>query len=157
MRENWCAVATTCCALVCPAAAKATWPPPSVANGSSYTNSRCCLSRPSNWSGSSCLQSGITTKVSNHDHSGRQNSSICRWVKQRKKSRTVSSPGNQPMPSSACKARAPRSQSTCAKRLAPVTTAKKNAEKVCANGMALSEVGTGNGMACATRTPKPIC
>ena len=61
------------------------------------------------------------------------------------------------MPSSACKARSPRSQSTCAKRLAPVTTAKRNAVKVCANEMALGEVGAGNGMACATRAPKPIC
>jgi hypothetical protein len=80
-----------------------------------------------------------------------------RCVKLRKNARTVSSPGNRLMPRMACNARSPRSQSVCAKRLAPVTTASKNAVNVCASGIALFEVGAGNGIALATRTPKPIC
>jgi hypothetical protein len=71
--------------------------------------------------------------------------------------RTVSSPGKRSIPGSACKARSPRCQSECAKRLAPVTTAKKNAVNVWASGIALGEVGAGNGSVCATRRPNPIC
>jgi len=41
--------------------------------------------------------------------------------------------------------------------LAPVTTASKNAVNLCASGIALFEVAAGNGIALATRTPKPIC
>jgi hypothetical protein len=44
-----------------------------------------------------------------------------------------------------------------AKRLVPVTTAKKNAVKLWASGIALGEVGVGNGSVCATRRPNPIC
>jgi len=47
-----------------------------------------------------------------------------------KKARMVSSLGNRLMPRIVCKARSPRSQSVCAKRLAPVTTASKNAVNV---------------------------
>jgi len=38
-----------------------------------------------------------------------------------------------------------------------VITAKKKAAKVWANGMAFGEVGAGNGIAWATRAPKPTC
>jgi len=99
----------------------------------------------------------VAIKASDHVHSGRQNASTCPWVKRRKNARTVSSPGNRAIPRSACKARSPRNQSVWAKRLAPVTTAKKNAVKVCISGIALGEVGAGNGSACATRRPNPIC
>ena len=74
-------------------------------------------------------------------------------VETAKKSRAMSAPGKYVMPSRACKARSPRNQATWAKAIGTGPTAKK----ISAKGMALNEVGAGNGMAGAKRAPIPIC
>ena len=77
-------------------------------------------------------------------------------MKRRKTPSTASLPRSRAIPVGAYKTRSPRNQSVWAKRLAPVTTAKKNAVKAWASEIALGEVGAANGRACMTCAPKPI-
>jgi hypothetical protein len=61
------------------------------------------------------------------------------WLKRAKRLGTVSAPGKRAMPSMAWRALSKRSQSVCAKRLAPATTELTKAINVWAGGMAFGE------------------
>jgi len=76
-------------------------------------------------------------------------------VKRLNRFRIVPSLGNRFIPKSACKARSARSIELCANRLAPATTATRNAVKVSPAGIALLDFRH-TGMSRLTRSGKPI-